>query len=718
MSVTDDAGEVEIYAQADEAFARADAPIEHRSQDRLDRGRFAAAIGDQVIHGPPGLGLVIGVAGKWGSGKTSLLKMIEESVRERSDAVIVSFNPWLFSSTEQLVVRFLEELGAELRATAEGNPASDLLVRAGDQLSRYAEVVEPLGWLPLVGPWLARLGLAGRAYQATRTVRRKQPTAESQRQAVSAELSDLRQRLVVVIDDLDRVDPNAIRDMVRLIKLVADFPNVTYLLAYDPGPVERALGDSPEQGREYLEKIVQVVHHVPEPSGEALLRLLTDELGPLIDSMSTGPFYEQDWQNMLPDGIAPFFSTARDVRRYLNAVPVTLRVIGGEIAVVDLLALEAIRVFARGAYDEIAVSVPTLTGRRRVVGGTRDAFDQQDAERVGAILHAAGTHSEEVAALLRWLFPNVSQHLGGPRIGGFEAEARRRLRVADAEVLRIYLERTLPEGITSGVLVREAAAVLHDRDRLTALFSTLDSDAAEGLIKRLEDYEFEFNPSVVEPAVPVVLNQLPRLREGRAGMFDGGATLAVRRLVLRLLRRIDEEPDRLGIVERTLPIVTTLTGRMKLADLVGHREHVGHGLISDCSAAELYASVEDQVMDADLERLAGEQGLFDLFLRVAQDRAEDGIRWIRVTCEDDHVLLRLLRSRLGEQRAQTVGEYAVTSRPSLPWEVLESWLGGAELRSRVEHLVGRDKSGWDERTIAAVAAAEQYAAGTLSNNND
>lgn len=700
-----------------EGFVRADSPIEHRSQDRLHRGRFANAIADQAIHGPSGLGLVVGIAGKWGSGKTSLLKMIEESVSERSETVIVSFNPWLFSSTEQLVGRFLEELGAQLRAKAKGNPAGELLTRAGDQLSSYAEAVEPLGWLPIVGPWLARAGYAGRAYSSIRAARRKQPTAEAQREAVSAELRQLKQRVLVVIDDLDRVDATAIRDMVRLVKLVGDFPNTTYLLAYDPGPVERALGESPAEGREYLEKIVQVIHHVPEPPAEALLRLLTDELGPLIDSLPTGPFHGQDWQNMLPDGISPFFTTARDVRRYLNAIPVTLRVVGGEIALVDVLALETIRIFARGAYDELPSSIATLTGRRRVAGAARDAFDRDDAERVEAILQASGEHVEEVKVLLRWLFPNVAPHLGRSRTSGFEQEARRRLRVADADILRTYLERTLPEGVTSGALVGEAVSVLGDREELRALFKALEPDAAEGLIKRLEDYEFEFDPLAVEPALPVVLNQLSRLREGRTGMFDGGSRLAVTRLALRLLRRIEEQVDRLGVVERTLPAIVTLTGRMVLADIVGHREHVGHALIPEESAAGLYATVQAEVMDASTQRLSDEPGLFDLFLRITQDQPEHGVGWIRVACADDQVLLRLLRSRLGEQRSQNIGEYAVRTQPSLPWELLESWLGAAELRSRVEHLATLDRTGWDDRTVAALRAAEDYVSGKLSNKD-
>lgn len=210
-------------SRSQDAFARADAPIEDRSQDRLNRGRLADAIADQVIDGPPGLGLVIGIAGRWGSGKTSVLRMIEQSVRERSETVVVSFNPWLFSTTDQLVTRFLDELGAQLRTKSATNPARALLRSAGDQLSTYAEAVEPLGWLPVVGSWLTRAGYTGRAYKTVQKARRAQPTAEDQRAAVSDVLRSLDRRVLVTMDDLDRIEPSNIRDMVRLVKLVGDF---------------------------------------------------------------------------------------------------------------------------------------------------------------------------------------------------------------------------------------------------------------------------------------------------------------------------------------------------------------------------------------------------------------------------------------------------------------------------------------------------------------
>src|SRR5689334_12469412 len=95
-------------------YLQSDEPITRRTEDRLDRARLAEAIADQVLHSPPGQGFVIAIDGAWGSGKTSVLNMIEEVV-DLQEIVVLRFNPWLFSGTEELVLRFLHELGTQLR---------------------------------------------------------------------------------------------------------------------------------------------------------------------------------------------------------------------------------------------------------------------------------------------------------------------------------------------------------------------------------------------------------------------------------------------------------------------------------------------------------------------------------------------------------------------------------------------------------------------------
>jgi predicted KAP-like P-loop ATPase len=697
-----------------EGYVRADAPIERRSEDRLHRTKLAEAIADQIIHGPTKQGFVIGVAGRWGSGKTSLLKMTEEVVRERSPNLpILHFNPWLFSGSEQLVSRFLQELGAQLRDQGNKLDQEDLR-EMGDRLVTYAQALEPFGWLPFVGSTLARIGGLGRGLKKLRDAQREQPSAEKQRDDIRSELAKKDRRVLVVIDDLDRVEPSQIRDMVRLVKLVGDFPNTTYLVSYDRRPVEQALATDVEDGRTYLEKIIQVVHDLPDPPPEALLRMLTEELDEVL-ALVPGTFNRRDWINLLPSGLRLFFQTPRAIRRYLNTIAVSLRVLDGEVALVDALALEAIQVFAPESYELLPLAVGALTGENRSLGGP--SSHQGDQEQVQRVVEAAGKFKEPVREILSKLFPQAGQYLGGTQLSGGEQRYRRELRVASPEVFRTYLQRTLPPGVISGALVNAAATSLSDPARLQELFDALDPDSSELLIQRLEDYEGEYDPAAVEPVLPVLINQLPRLREGTRGMADFGASLVVGRVVLRLLRRVEDEGDRLAIIERALPQITQLSGKKELIDTAGHRESVGHKLITEEASARLYADLNKTILEASPETLAQERELARVFALPIEADRKSALARLKEVAADDAVMIRLLRSGLSEQRSQTMGEYAVQSRPALPWELFIEWFGEDELKARIKELSDRvNRNALDQRSKEALDAAERYSSGELSND--
>ena len=79
------------------------------------------------------------LTGLWGEGKTSVINLVESALVERHEAVVVHFNPWLFSGTEQLVEHFFEELISQLQETG-----IEKLGRVASALEMYGRVVAPL----------------------------------------------------------------------------------------------------------------------------------------------------------------------------------------------------------------------------------------------------------------------------------------------------------------------------------------------------------------------------------------------------------------------------------------------------------------------------------------------------------------------------------------------------------------------------------------------
>lgn len=415
----------------------ADDPIASPADDRLGRVEFARAIATVVRSAPRHAGFTIGVTGAWGEGKSSVLNLVVRELERTGEAAVFEFNPWLFSGTEQLVEHFFEELTAQFAESGDAR-----LRRVADGLRTYGRIVAPLRLLPGVG--LVAKGSAEWAKEMGDALTAERPSVREQRARLSQRLAGLEKPIVVLVDDIDRLRGDEIVDVMRLVRLVGDFPNLVYVLAFDRPRVEAALGAGEDRGagRAYLEKIVQVLHDVPPPRPARLTELILDDTFRAVGDLERFRFDQQHFTNVFYGGMRDLFATLRDVNRFANVLPATLGLIGDEIELTDILALEAVRVFAPDAFAAILSSGDALTRPFDV-----DASDQREAadhEAVAAIVAAADHHVTAVRGLIRRLFPAAGRHLGGGRFG-VESTGRwwDERRVAHRDVLDVYVRRLL-----------------------------------------------------------------------------------------------------------------------------------------------------------------------------------------------------------------------------------------------------------------------------------
>ena len=182
-----------------------------------------------------------------------MLSLVEEEIGER--AVSLWFNPWLFSSTEELVSRFFSEVAAQLQGFQDG----EIRALAG-KVAAYGKALAPIAQIVL--PGLGSVMQAGS--EALSGVGDESGASTHDRHKALAEaLRKISRPLVVYVDDIDRLADSEIRDVMRLVKLVGGLPNLIYVLAYDRSRVEAALGgEQPKDGRAFL-KIVQVPYSLP-----------------------------------------------------------------------------------------------------------------------------------------------------------------------------------------------------------------------------------------------------------------------------------------------------------------------------------------------------------------------------------------------------------------------------------------------------------------------
>lgn len=656
----------------------ADDPIVSPADDLLDRAAFADALARTVEEAPHGSGFVIGLVGPWGDGKTSVLNMAASLMETRARVDVVRFNPWLFSGAEQLVGHFFSELAAQMGTKG---PRGEAIARG---LSAYAKVVAPLKWIPGVGQVLdvtAQMaeGVAGAVGGP--------PSVHEAAIRLRAQLRDLERPIAILIDDVDRLRAEEIADVVRLVRLVGDFPNLTYVLAFEQSRVEEALGggrDRRAEGRVYLEKIVQVTFDLPAIPPEALNRLLLRAISDGVGDVEALTFDKDAFANVFVLGLRDFFGSLRDIRRFANVLPATVRLLGDEVELSDVLGMEGLRVFEPEVWAAVAREPELMTATSSIGYGGRDqSLSDRQKAHVEAVL-AAAENETLVRTLLQELFPPIRRQLGGSHYGSdWETTWRRERRIASREVLQVYLARGVPAGTLPLSAVRRVMDAVDDRLALDAILADLDAGALERLFERLQDYEGRFSTAHPEHLVGALLATLPRLRIGRAHLYDMGADIALSRVLLRILRgRPVEEVERIvAAVE-----VDDLGARQELVLLVGHQEGVGSRLVSEEYAVRLEEDLAREIVAAPADALRDQRELARLLaFAAARDHGAFASRLDDWT-SDVRLFLQLLRSAVLESVGQTTGRADVRHAYQLSWPALQRLVGQDLLARRVrEH---------------------------------
>ena len=672
-----------------------DNPIREPSQDRLGRAALAESLAKQIQQVDASQGLVVGILGPWGSGKTSFVNLVRHYLT--SERVPVrDFNPWLFSGTEHLVQAFFSELSGHFRFRRD-------VRNIGKMLDKYCEY---LSVAPGVGPWAAWASLLRRAFGRVpwlwRQSRPKQSPIEVTRDKIRKALIERQEGpLIVILDDLDRLTADEIRDIFRLVRLTASFPNIVYVLSFDRHQVERALTqDDPARpqddptGRAYLEKIVQLVLDLPAISGEVLLDELIAAINESLANIDDEAFDKHRWGSVLIHVIMPLMKNVRDVRRYCASIRGTVTDASGKICLPDILALEVVRIFLPDVFMQLRDAVDVITSSLEARMEDLSAAEHAK-QRVHEIIDSGENHRRVVEALLEHVFPEGGRHLPDGTI--FEDSPRdwyHERRVANTEIFRLYLERG--EGQTLGWQRRgdHALSVMADAEEFQSYLQSLTPESLRHVIASLETHEDRFQPEQVIPGVTVLLNTWPTMPEHRGGFLDLDNRVVVSRVVLRLLRALGTPGEVSSAVAEVVPQLETLSAELLLTTIVGHRESAGHRLVPAEDAERFERSFRDCVRDATVDDLVRDHDLLSVMYRAKKDASasEPGL----VVSPDPRVTRSMLESAKHEVRtASEGGPVRYTTR--LQWDALVELYGDeAVLGERIDELRAQRPEGLDD----------------------
>lgn len=164
--------------------------------------------------------------------------------------------------------------------------------------------------------------------------------------------------LIVFVDDLDRLDPDEIQTVLKLVRLVANFPNIIYVLAMDEEIVASSIqimyspgenGDI-EQGLNYLEKFIQLPLYLPKPNSASLFSLFRIGLEEIRKNLQLSESIV--FEDVLKDLSYLDFSP-RSIKRVLFTYEFYLKVLQNEVNKSDLLRLTVIKILKPEIHEYI-----------------------------------------------------------------------------------------------------------------------------------------------------------------------------------------------------------------------------------------------------------------------------------------------------------------------------------------------------------------------------
>lgn len=460
------------------------------ADDLLGRGNFIASVVSVIENvGDQDASTVLGLIGSWGSGKTSILNTVATQLgkkeERRREWIVSNFNPWYFQDLASLQLGFFREL-----STALPKGAKDTKPR--ERLAKFLGAVAPFGALGgLVG-----VDAAGMLEKLSNLV--GGDNIEAVRGPLEEALLAADQPLLVVIDDVDRLHPEELLLLFKLIRLAGRLPNVHYLLAYDEDTLLDTLKqtglighDSGRRAIDYMEKIVQLRLDVPplrEQQQDAWIAQQVADLAERLEVNVTD--FNRRWSRAFFGYIRSRLSTPRAINRFFAQVDSFAGELVGEVDLADFLIVSWLRAAEPLVYRAI------IDNRARLVGKIQPLFPinkrnlDKDRSFWESTLLSAEVDEQRldgIADLLSYLFPRFHNEWTKSVSGVHDPD---QTRVAHPDYFDRYFAFGVPlDDISDRIAQRAAEQILageHDPERQLIEDKWMDETAL--ITSKLEHY--------------------------------------------------------------------------------------------------------------------------------------------------------------------------------------------------------------------------------------
>ncbi len=313
-----------------------DQPITSNKDDHLKNNQYAKGLLEFIkIADAP---ITIGIQGGWGSGKTSLINLLQHELETNGDSLCINVNAWqqsLFANSGkggEIALSLLDSAYDELKyQIIEKGKSGKLkineeqkqnIIRLGSTVVRLTAA---FAGIPLPSSGESSEKIQQRPSKAFKLLR--QDMSDAIRSLISDPSNKL-ERIVIFVDDLDRIQPETAVEVLDVLKNVFDIEHCISVLAIDYDVVIKGLrkkfgeqGKNQREFRQYFDKIIQIPFSMPVGSYHRNIPYLLERL---IETVLPGTVETTNQENFIKDVTDIIVSATdgvpRSIKRIVNTV--------------------------------------------------------------------------------------------------------------------------------------------------------------------------------------------------------------------------------------------------------------------------------------------------------------------------------------------------------------------------------------------------------------
>ncbi len=317
-----------------------DIPVEDLDQDTFQRNHYAQAFAEQIIGMQSERSFAIGILGEYGSGKTSFINLIKKHL-EGQKVDVLNFNAWKSEKAENIQMDFFDHLASEVKESQQN--LSSLLTSYSRKLSRIDSSAETL---------IKRVGFVNQLLNNVQT-------EADEYERINDILKRSDRKLVVVIDDMDRLYSNEVIEVLRLVRNTANFTNTFYLLAYEKGYIQNAIKEQLHVDIHvpFMDKIVQMEIPLPKREQSNLLDLLKQHLSGRVSETEFQTLENVVFRHGFNKGYEhtfhDIFRNARDVIKFVNSFLISYTLLKENVLFEKLFLIELLKYRYPSFYERL-----------------------------------------------------------------------------------------------------------------------------------------------------------------------------------------------------------------------------------------------------------------------------------------------------------------------------------------------------------------------------